>query len=193
MPGAMPSAQAYRCHLAAWRLHKRELRAFLGNHAGSASAADDLLQEVFLRALRQGEAFCRLDHPRAWLFQVARHLLIDHGRLSRPHDPLPDDLAGEMPAAEIDAPAVDGLTLCLPRVLTELSAEDRQVLTLCDLQGMRQQDYARQFGLTLPAVKSRIQRARRRLQAQLVSACQVRFDAAGRVCCFTPRDTSTAR
>ena len=186
----MSSAQAYRCHLAAWRLHKRELRAFLGNHAGSASEADDLLQEVFLRALRQGEAFCRLDHPRAWLFQVARHLLIDHGRLSRPHDPLPDDLAGEMPAENA---AVDVLTSCLPRVLTELSAEDRQVLTLCDLQGMSQQDYARQFGLTLPAVKSRIQRARRRLQAQLVSACQVRFDEAGRVCCFTPRATSTAR
>lgn len=47
--------------------------------------------------------------------------------------------------------------------------------------------YARHLGLTLPAAKSRVQRARQHLQQQLVTACQVTFDHAGRVCCFVPR------
>ena len=36
---------------------------------------------------------------------------------------------------------------CLPRVLVELSPQDREAITLCDLEGMTQQDYAARLGL----------------------------------------------
>ena len=98
--------------------------------------------------------------------------------------PLPDDLSAES-LSEV-AP-VDLLSHCLPRVLTELSAEDREAILLCDMQGIKQNDYARQLGLSLPAAKSRVQRARIRLRAQLAAACQVTFDEEGKVCCFVPR------
>lgn len=52
---------------------------------------------------------------------------------------------------------------------------------------MSQEDYARLKGLTLAGAKSRVQRARKRLRAHLTGVCQVRFDEAGRVCCFVPR------
>lgn len=172
------------CHSVAWRAHKSELRSFLAARCASAAEADDLLQDVFLRAVLQGGDFCRIDNPRAWLFHVARNLLIDRLRMTREQLPLPDDLCRE---AEDETATVDVLSQCLPRILTELPAQDREAIVLCDLQGMTQQDYARQIGIGLPAAKSRVQRARRRLQAQLVAACQVKFDEAGQVCCFTPR------
>ncbi len=172
------------CHDHAWQLHRREILGFLEHRAGSASDADDLAQEVFLRALLLGKDFCRVDNPRAWLFHVARNLLIDRLRLSKEQVPLPDDLCEQStPAPD----AVDLLSHCLPRVLSELSAEDREAITLCDLQGMTQKDYAARLGLTLPGAKSRLQRARLRLRAQLAEACQVRFDEHGKVCCFVPR------
>jgi RNA polymerase sigma-70 factor, ECF subfamily len=37
--------------------------------------AEDLLQEVFIKAMREGEKFCAFGNPRAWLFQVARNTL----------------------------------------------------------------------------------------------------------------------
>ena len=154
------------------------------NRAGSAFDADDLLQEVFLKALLHGKDFCSLDNPRAWLFHVARNLLVDRLRLTKEQVPLPDDLYDEsVPAFE----PVDLLSHCLPRVLTELSAEDREAIMLCDMQGMTQKDYAHHQGLSLPAAKSRVQRARLRLRAQLAEACQVTFDDEGKVCCFVPR------
>ncbi len=172
-----------RCVTDAWRRHEAELRRFLRHRHGDAAGAEDLLQEVFLRALGQGRGFCTVANPRAWLFQVARNLLVDRLRLAKPEVPLPEDLA-EVPVAP---PAVDALSACLPRVLAELSAEDREAITLCDLEGLTRQAFAERLGLTLPAAKSRVQRARARLRARLVEACQVRFDAAGQVCCFTPR------
>lgn len=172
------------CHGAAWRAHKNALRSFLAQRCASAGEADDLLQEVFLRAVAQGRDFCGIENPRAWLFHVARNLLIDRLRLTREQVELPDDLCAEVPD---ETSAVDALSHCLPRVLSELPEPDREAITLCDLQGMTQQDYARRLGIGLPAAKSRVQRARRRLQARLVDACQVKFDERGQVCCFKPR------
>lgn len=174
----------YRCINQAWRAHQAELRGSLAHRTESAGVADDLLQDVFLKALLQGASFCTLDNPRAWLFHVARNRLVDHLRLSREQLPLPDDLCA---AAEPLIAPVDLMTHCLPRVLSELAPQDREAISLCDLHGITQKAYAERLGLSLPAAKSRVQRARLRLQAQLISACQVKFDEAGKVCCFVPR------
>jgi len=172
------------CLLGAWSIHEAELRGYLRHRLGDARDAEELLQEVFLKALRQGRRFCAVVNARAWLFQVTRNTLTDILRTSREHLPLPEDLPA--PAAE-SGPQVDGLIQCLPRVLAELSEADRLALTLCDIEGQPQQVLADRLGLSLPGAKSRLQRARVRLRQRLVHACQVRFDEAGTVCCFTPR------
>lgn len=172
------------CLLSAWRAHEAELLGFLRRRLPDSHAAEDLLQDVFIKALGQGDRFCSLDNARAWLFRVTRNTLADHLRLSRDQVELPDDLVEETESA---AP-VEGLVDCLPRALTELTADDREVITLCDLEGMTQEAYALHKGLSLPGAKSRIQRARKRLCDHLSTACQVRYDEAGKVCCFVPRE-----
>jgi RNA polymerase sigma-70 factor (ECF subfamily) len=166
-----------------WTTHERELRAWLRGRLGNPHDAEDLLQDLFLKALRQERKFCQVENARAWLYEVARNALSDRLRLKKHQVDLPDDLS-----AEADEPVpVDTLAQCLPRALAELPEEDREALTLCGLEGLNQADYARLKGLTLPGAKSRVQRARKRLREHLSTACQVRFDAAGKVCCFVPR------
>lgn len=140
----------FDCVLAAWRAHEAELRGYLIHRLGDADSADDVLQEIFLKAMRQGATFCEINQPRAWLFQVARNTL-------------------------------------LQRNLAEMPVEDRQIIEQCDLQGVRQQDFARAHGLSLPATKSRLLRARQRLRDRLTRNCQVHLDENGRVCCHVPR------
>ena len=172
------------CLLTAWSNHEGELRGYLRHRMGNAQDAEDLLQEVFLKALRQGARFCAVHNARAWLFQVARNALADRLRVAHEQIPLPD----ELPTPDTEAPPrVDDLAQCLPRVLAELSETDRLAITLCDIEGRSQQALAEQLGISLPGAKSRIQRARTRLQRHLVEACQVRFDDDGKVCCLTPR------
>lgn len=171
------------CLMNAWQAHEAELRLWLRGRLGDAHDAEDLLQELFLKALRQDKKFCELTNARAWLFEVARNAVADRLRLKKEQVELPEDL----PAEHEEVPAVASLAVCLPRVLSELSEEDRDVLTRCDLEGMKQEEYARLKGLSLAGAKSRVQRARRRLREQLTSACQVQFDEAGRVSGFVPR------
>jgi len=180
----MDATSAFACLNRAWHTHRTEIRSFLSRRIADKAETDDLLQDVFLKALLLGRSFCTIDNPRAWLFQVARNMLIDRLRLTREQVPLPDDLIA---STESSMDAVDALTQCLPRVLSELTAEDRAAIVLCDLNGVTQQEFAERAGISLPAAKSRVQRARRRLQARMVDACQVRFDEDGKICCFVPR------
>lgn len=141
------------CLLAAWKAHAPALRGYLRRHLPVRGDADDLRQEVFLKALAQGGAFCGVQSPGAWLLRIARNALIDHRRRARIHLELPPDLA-----AEAVAPApVERLSDCLPRALAELPAEDRDALVRCDIEGMTQAEYARLKEISLPGAKSRVQ------------------------------------
>ncbi|HRP64717.1 MAG TPA: sigma-70 family RNA polymerase sigma factor [Thauera sp.] len=175
------------CLLAAWSACEAQLLGFLRHHAPAGVAAEDLLHDLFLRALRQDRGFCELHNPRAWLFEVARNLVTDQLRRQRETVALPEGLAASESAMD-EVEEVDRLSACLPRVLSELAAEDRESIELCDIGGMTQARFAELKGLSLPGAKSRIQRARKRLRARLLQACQVKLDPAGKVCCFVPRE-----
>jgi len=171
------------CLTQAWKQHQPELRGWARHRLASTADVEDLLQDLFLKALRQGERFCSVQNARAWLFEVARNTLADRLRVSRTMVELPDDLISPQEEAE----AVDTLTACLPRVLSELTPEDRDAITLCDLQGIAQADYAKARGLSLSAAKSRLQRARIRMKRHMTVACKVQVDVAGHVQDFVPR------
>lgn len=171
------------CIQQSWSAHERELLQFLRRRLENLDDAEDLLQELFIRLLQQGNDFCSVRQPRAWLFQVARNALIDRQRVKRPLVELPP----ELPKPEVQRAAIELMESCVWRNLQELSDEEREVIRACDLLGMRQKIYAEQHGLSLPATKARLQRARRKLRELIVHNCQVRFDETGKVCCHKPR------
>ncbi|PUE39048.1 sigma-70 family RNA polymerase sigma factor [Limnohabitans sp. Bal53] len=173
-----------------WARHETEVRRWLLSRAPAAQEVDDILQDVFLKALRQGAGLEQVEHPRAWLFEVARNTLTDRLRVGARQVPLPDDIE-QLALPEVAVDSVDALAqACLPRVLDELDAQDREAIELCDLQGMDQATYALSQNISLSAAKSRIQRARKRMRERMTVACQVRFDDAGHVSDFVPRSSS---
>jgi RNA polymerase sigma-70 factor (ECF subfamily) len=64
------------------RMHQAVVRAYVNSHVRGAEAADDLAQEVFLRAFRRLDAFQLPDSGtmRPWLLGIARKLLLEHLR-----------------------------------------------------------------------------------------------------------------
>jgi RNA polymerase sigma-70 factor, ECF subfamily len=118
---------------------------------------------------------------------VARNTLVDRLRTTHPHESLTDELADLIPLETQPVAPVDALSDCLSRILGELAAEDAAILRACDLEGQTQRAFAQAHGLSLPAVKSRLLRARLRLRERMSQACQVRFEADGSVASHVPR------
>jgi RNA polymerase sigma-70 factor (ECF subfamily) len=166
------------CLLEAWREHENELLGFLRRRVGERAVAEDLLQDVFVRAAGQGERFCRLGDRRAWLFRVARNRLVDHLRSQRPNDPIED---GEIAIDAAEPPPLYALEQCLRSSLARMAASERRIIEACDLDRMPQAEYADRNKLSVTATKSRLLRARRKLRRLLVGRCRVRFDDDGRV------------
>ena len=190
--GGGGAAGAFTCVARAWEAHEAELRGYLRHRMADAEAADDVLQDVFVKAMRQGRAFCLLANPRAWLFQVARNAVVDRLRASQTLEPLTDELAEITPLnAETIAP-IDALSECVARTLAELSPEDAAILRACDLEGQTQIAFAQAHGLSLPAAKSRLLRARQRLRERLTTVCRVTFEPDGSVCGHAGRRNETS-
>jgi RNA polymerase sigma-70 factor (ECF subfamily) len=164
------------CILDAWHAHEDELLGFLSRRTGERAVAEDLLQDVFVRAAGQGERFCRLGDRRAWLFRVARNRLIDHVRSRRPAEDI-----GEVAIEADELPPLYALEHCLRSNLARMTESERRIIEACDLDRMPQAEYADRHGLSLAATKSRLLRARRKLRRLLVGRCRVRFDDDGRV------------
>ena len=174
-----------RCLMEAWNKNEAFIKNWLIKQTGDPDKAKDLLQDLFIKAMQHKTTFCTTQDAKSWLFKVAKNALIDDYRRSKwPFTELPDEI--EDPTNTVQEVPLTDLQKCMVRVLIELNTDDKEIIEYCDIQGMPQQAYAQLKQLSLSATKSRLQRARKKLRQQMVTACQVKFKD-NKVCCFTPR------
>jgi predicted RNA polymerase sigma factor len=54
------------CLMTAWHANEGKLRGWLRHRLGNPVDAEDMLQDLFIEAMRQGERFCAIGNARAW-------------------------------------------------------------------------------------------------------------------------------
>jgi RNA polymerase sigma-70 factor, ECF subfamily len=161
--------------------HARVVFALLVRIVGDRGSAEDLLQEVFLRAWQQAHTFDETrGTARVWLHGIAHHLALNELRRRRRRPQVQaraasaesdgDDLAGIVELGP--DPAVDAWCAIrdaeLAHALDQLPPGQRAVLLLY-AQGFSQSQIAAQLGEPLGTVKSRMRRALWRLREALLA------------------------
>jgi len=150
------------------------LRAFARRRVPTEQDAEDVVQEVLAKLVRWNDAV-EADSAQAWLFTAVRRAIIDRARSRRDAAPLPD----ETPDPASAPSAVSELARCVEPLLAVLPAEERALLERVDMSGESQADLARELGLSASGLKSRVQRARRRLRRVVDECCAVELDRRG--------------
>jgi len=142
--------------------HHRAVYGFVLRSCSDPSLAEDLTQDVFVRALREQRIEPAVSSERPWLLRIARNLLIDRwrhaGRRPQQVQPLDSDA--------VTAPSGE-LRTALGRALSALPAAEREAFLLREIGGLSYLEIAAVSGATPAAVRSSIYRARRRLRAVL--------------------------
>ncbi|HIP76270.1 MAG TPA: sigma-70 family RNA polymerase sigma factor [Psychromonas hadalis] len=174
-----------KCLLNAWQDHEKIIFFWLRKNLKNHEQAEDLSQELFIKAMKNSELFCGVDDAKSWLFVMAKNTLIDFLRKNKQCIVSFDDLNSEFEAPEIKETqaAVLQLQHCLPKVLPKLNDADRLIIESCDLQGLSQKEFAKVNDMSYSTVKSQLQRARKKLEATLIQECEVRYQE-NKVCCF---------
>lgn len=147
----------------------------------SAEEADDLVQEVFLRAWRHWEGFEGRAHPRTWLFTIAAHACqrMHRRRAGEPARMESLDADGPFAAETLGAvPAEGGLEGEVRREAREhleaaiagLPDDFRMPLVLKEIVGLSVAEVAGILGVVEATVKTRLHRARLKLRDALDEA-----------------------
>lgn len=175
--------------------HRRELRALCYRMLGSVDDADDVLQEVLVRAWRGLGGFAGRSSLRTWLYRIATNACLS--RLERqpprtvpcdfgppagagqPPGPILDDVpwlgpypdrflvADEAAGPEAVALRGESVELAFVTALQRLSSQARAVLILRTVLAYPAQETADMLGLSVAAVNSSLQRARAAVRRQV--------------------------
>ena len=133
---------------------------------GDRERAEDVAQETLLRAWRNpGVLGQSTRSARAWLFTVARRIVIDNWRSAAARSEVTTDRPPELVAPDDIERAVQGWLVT--DALAELSPRHREVLALCYYQGLSVAEAAARLGIAEGTVKSRTHYALRALRLVL--------------------------
>lgn len=147
---------------ALYRKHTPFLYRFLLSLAGqTASEAEELVQEAWVRAAESIEGFAWRSSLKTWLAGIALNAWREHVRAPRAA-PLEEEDLPAAPAIEREIASID-----LARALAGLAPGYREAILLHDVEGYTHEEVAALTGVDAGTSKSQLSRARRALRARL--------------------------
>jgi RNA polymerase sigma-70 factor, ECF subfamily len=178
-----------------WRELRARLGAFVGRRVGDPHDAEDVVQDVFVRMQRNIEALSSAERLDAWAFRIARNAIADYYRAPDRREAsgkgavkILDELAADSIGGEPSTDARAEMAHCIAPMVHQLPDAYRQAIELTELEGMTQTAAAQRLGLSVPGMKSRVQRGRAQLRTMLLRCCEIETDRRGRVVGFEPRE-----
>jgi len=148
--------------------HSAALWRYAMRLTGDAARSEDVVQETLLRAWKHPEVVEDTEHSvRAWLFTVARNIIIDESRSARFRRE-----SGSLDASPMESAGPDEVNAALDRLLlgdalVQLSAEHRAVIRRSYYLGHTTAQIAAELQIAEGTVKSRLHYAVRALRLAL--------------------------
>jgi RNA polymerase sigma-70 factor, ECF subfamily len=146
------------------RLHRLALC-----YRGRADAAEDVVQETFVRALEALGRFRRDAELSTWLYRIAVNVCLDGLRVERGHAHRPLEAASKVRGCPGAIKGVEQRQIDerVRHAIDRLPPAQKMLVVLRDLEGLSYGDIVRVTRLSPGTVASRLNRARRRLAREL--------------------------
>jgi RNA polymerase sigma-70 factor (ECF subfamily) len=181
---------------AVWQEFHQRLRSYLLARVANEADAEDLLQDVFTRIHANAHRLGGLQSVTGWIYRITRNAVTDFYRAeaTRKRHVVAageTDLDANEPVAVAGGRARSELASCIQPLLTQLPPRYAAPIALTELAGATHRDAAEQMGLSLPAMKSRVSRGRRKLKELLLECCHVELDRRRGIAELESRKTSS--
>lgn len=155
--------------VALYRRFQGPVHRFAWRMTGSRETAEDVTQETFLALLRGPTRYDSARGPLgAYVYGIARNLLARRAGRDRPYVPLSDGEESALRATDLGAdPERQRAVGTIREAVLGLPMHYREVVVLCELQGLPYEEAAAALECPIGTVRSRLHRARALLAARL--------------------------
>ena len=177
-----------------YRAHFSGVHRFVFHFVQNAALADELAQDVFLKAHEAWGSFRGEAPERIWLLRIARNVCLDYLRSPRARHAkaVPLDEGGEMATAPGCEPPLTveqaarqaEMTDCVQQFVLSLPETLRTPLILHDMEGLTNAQIAQVLGVSLEAAKMRLHRARAGLRQMMEERCDLFYDERNVLSCL---------
>ena len=174
-----------------WKAYQAGLLGFIRRRVDSPAAAEDILQDVFVRVLTRIDTLADAGKIKGWLYRIARNAIIDHYRASGKTGPLPENIAA--PQLDTSEQARRDIEGCVLPFIRNLPDKYREAVTLSEIEGLTHEQVAQRQGITLSGAKSRVQRGRAMIKDMLSECCRFEFDRRGSLVDYEAKDSERKR
>lgn len=169
-----------------WDAFHTQIEHFILKHTRDKTAAEDILQDTFLKMHARINTLKDEQKLQSWLYQIARHTIYDYYRSQTHTLALPEgfDLPEEPMSEDVEQtllPAIKAMVDCLPEPY-------REAIILTEYHGLTQKELATRLNLSFSGAKSRVQRGRAKLRQMLLECCHFEFDRRGNIIDYYPRN-----
>ena len=169
-----------------WADYRQQLYFFVLKRVSDPHIAEDIVQDVMIKAFTSRDSLRDDTKVEAWLYQISRNAITDYYCAHKEAGALPDE--NLLPEAGKDEDVRQELAACCIRPFVEqLPTPYKEAIMLSELAGLTQAEVAQKQGISLSGAKSRVQRGRQLLKGALLQCCQFEIDQLGKVVEYEPQ------
>jgi RNA polymerase sigma-70 factor (ECF subfamily) len=161
-----------------WKDFHRELRAFIQTKTRNSSDTDDILQEAFIKIIRNFDKVSQSANLRHYLYGIVRNTISDHFRNSKSTGGA-DDVTEPFSPGETQSLNATIAECCIKPFINKLPAHYREALLITEFQQVSQKELAMMLGISYSGAKSRVQRGKEKLKELILSCCLYQSDVYG--------------
>ena len=162
-----------------WETFSAPLYQFIRNRVPDAHSAEDILQDVFLKMHTHIDTLRTPDRLTSWIYQITRNAIADYYRSRRPTAELVETIPEMEKVGDDDV--LRELSPCVAAMVATLPEAYGEALRLTEYQGLSQKALSEQLGISFSGAKSRVQRARAKLQDLILGCCRIERDHRGAI------------
>jgi RNA polymerase sigma factor (sigma-70 family) len=151
---------------------RAEFLSFLERRMGSREAAEELLQEAFVKGIERSGTIRDGESAVAWFYRLLRNAVVDRARRRAAADRSLERLSNELAdAVHLDASLQQSVCACVSGLVDTLKPDYASALRAVDIDGRSVGDFAQDAGITSNNAAVRLHRARAALGERLRTFC----------------------
>lgn len=163
-----------------WTDFHKELKAFILNKTRNSADTDDILQEVFIKIIRNIDKVNQAENLRHYLYGIVRNTINDYFR-NRKQVIDKSEIEEKLTEDEAQSLNTTIAECCIKPFINKLPDNYRDALLITEFQDISQRDLAKKMNISYSGAKSRVQRGKEKLKELLIQCCAYKSDTYGNI------------